>query len=106
MIHEMVHIIQGYRNGPGWLVEGIADYVRYYIYEPNRAPSKPGPSNNYTDGYGVTAYFLNYIVTRVRNDMVFVTNKNMREGKYVDSVWQDLTGKQLNTLWADMMLYG
>ena len=106
MIHEMVHVIQGYRNGPGWLVEGIADYVRYYIYEPNRQPGKPGPGNNYTDGYGVTAYFLNYIVTRVRSDMIYWSNKDMREGTYADSIWPRLTGKDLPTMWADMLREG
>ncbi len=36
MIHETCHVIQRYRsrNNPGWLVEGVADYVRFFVYEP------------------------------------------------------------------------
>src|SRR5262249_47274710 len=33
VIHEMVHVIQSYPSGgnkPGWLVEGIADYIRWW----------------------------------------------------------------------------
>jgi hypothetical protein len=30
LTHEMMHIVQSYPDGqPGWLVEGIADYVRW-----------------------------------------------------------------------------
>jgi hypothetical protein len=36
MVHETVHAVQDYRRGgnPGWLVEGIADYIRFFKYEP------------------------------------------------------------------------
>jgi len=33
MIHETVHVVQHYqrrRNNPSWLVEGVADYVRFF----------------------------------------------------------------------------
>jgi len=102
MIHEMTHVIQGYRNGVGWLTEGIADWVRYFKYEPNRMPNKPGPSNNYTDGYGVSAYFLEWIQRNV-GDMVYWTNKDCREGTYANSIWERLTGRDLDTLWREMM---
>lgn len=69
IIHELAHIAQGYtyglfRNrGIGWLVEGIADYVRFYFYEadPKFGGIKPGKSR-YTDAYRSTACFLDYIV--------------------------------------------
>jgi hypothetical protein len=39
MVHETVHCVQSYRRGnnPGWLVEGIADYIRFFEYEPQRS---------------------------------------------------------------------
>jgi hypothetical protein len=43
MIHETVHVVQGYRlpGNPGWLVEGIADYIRFFKYEPPQCPPRP-----------------------------------------------------------------
>ena len=33
-IHELCHVVQSYPNGnPLWVTEGIADYVRWAIYE-------------------------------------------------------------------------
>ena len=44
MIHETCHVVQRYRGrgNPGWLVEGVADYVRFFVYEPGKA----GPVNH------------------------------------------------------------
>ena len=38
MVHETVHVVQSYRvpGNPGWLVEGIADYIRFFKYEPGK----------------------------------------------------------------------
>ena len=37
MVHETVHCVQQYRtrNNAHWLVEGIADYIRFFKYEPS-----------------------------------------------------------------------
>ena len=44
MIHETVHIIQNYRSrrNPGWLVEGLADYIRFFEYEKPASADRPG----------------------------------------------------------------
>ncbi len=44
-VHETVHCVQSYRGrgNPGWLVEGVADYVRFFQYEPTKpAPARAG----------------------------------------------------------------
>ena len=43
VVHEMVHMAQQYRRAgnPSWLVEGIADYFRWFVYEP--AEKQPHP---------------------------------------------------------------
>ncbi|RYD39056.1 MAG: hypothetical protein EOP83_37410, partial [Verrucomicrobiaceae bacterium] len=34
IVHEMTHVVQGYPNyNPVWLVEGIADWVRWFNWE-------------------------------------------------------------------------
>ncbi len=53
VVHEMVHIVQQYRRArgpnrnPGWMVEGVADYIRWFLYEPEelrRASIRHGTS--------------------------------------------------------------
>ena len=46
LVHEVVHVVQQYGEGrrnnpqatrvPGWLVEGIPDYLRFFKFEPGR----------------------------------------------------------------------
>jgi hypothetical protein len=110
MVHETVHVVQAYggRRGsgnpnPGWLVEGIADYVRFFIYEPGKA----GPvraDKHYDGSYRVTATFLNYITEKYDKDLVKKLNAAMRQGKYKDNdeLFKDYTGKtvkELDTEW-------
>ena len=68
MVHETVHVVQRYRtrNNPGWLVEGVADCVRFFKYEPGKlGPDQPGRAR-YDGSYRVTAAFLNYVTREVR----------------------------------------
>jgi hypothetical protein len=58
LVHEYTHVYQ-YNDGPGWLIEGIADFVRYragFVPERNR-----GPGGNYDDAYQTTAFFLDWV---------------------------------------------
>lgn len=98
----MAHVIQGYRNGPGWLVEGIADYVRNYHFEQIQLP-KPGPGSNYTDAYKTAAYLLNWIKKTHFDEIIYYANKDCREGVFEDTFWQRLTGKTVDQLWDEMM---
>ncbi|ODM94871.1 hypothetical protein Ocin01_11806 [Orchesella cincta] len=102
MVHEMAHIIQGYRKCDGWVTEGLADWVRYWHYEPNRKPGKPGAGSHYTNGYGVSAYFLDWINSRW-DPMNYWINKDCREGTYDVSIFPRLTGKTVDQHWDDMM---
>jgi hypothetical protein len=101
LVHEAVHVIQQNKNGPGWFIEGSADYVRYFFYEPGtiRAPSK---SSNYTDGYGTAAWFLNYVATHYDAALVQKLMDASRRGVYKDSMWTSLTGKTVDALWDEM----
>ena len=55
MIHETTHVVQHYRGrgNPGWLVEGVADYFRFFIFEPGQGrPGQPeiGPTTTTATG--------------------------------------------------------
>ncbi len=100
MVHETTHIVQQYRtrNNPGWLVEGIADYVRFFKYEPGKIGPISARRAHYDGSYRVTAAFLQYLTTQYDKEIVLKLNKAMREGEYKDSIFKALTKKTLKEL--------
>lgn len=105
MVHELVHLIQRYPDGgnkPGWLVEGIADYIRWWRYEPEapRTPINPARAS-YRDSYRTTAWFLAWLTARYDRGIVPRLDKALRERKYEDAVFREITGKDLDTLWSE-----
>ena len=108
MVHETAHCVQGYRARrlPGWLVEGIADYVRYWKYEPKKA-RKPRPERARYDGsYGTTAAFLQFVSEKYDPKAVLKLNELLRTDKYEPAVWKTLTGKtveELNQEWRQSL---
>ena len=107
IIHEMVHLIQAYpasRNKPGWLVEGIADYIRWWRYEPEATRSRIDPAKaSYRDSYRTTAAFLAWVSARYDRRLVPRLDRALREGAYRDGLFQEVTGKPLDTLWAEFL---
>ncbi len=108
VVHEMVHVVQQYRQvkggnrNPGWLVEGMADYIRWFKYEPPSLRPRPNPERaKYTDSYRTTAAFLDYVTENCDKDLVKKLNAAMREGKYAPELWKTYTGKTVDELWAD-----
>jgi hypothetical protein len=110
VIHELAHVVQRYRGvrgggqRPGWLVEGIADYVRWFRFEPASARPRPDPSRaRYTDGYRTAAALLNFATERHDPQLVKKLNAALREGRYRDSLWPELAGKDLDSLWQEYL---
>jgi len=105
VVHEMVHVVQQYpsgKNNPGWLVEGTADYIRWFKYEPVLSRPHVDPSRaKYTDSYRTSAAFLNFVVEAHDRHFVKKLNAVMREGKYNPDVWKELTGKTVDELWDE-----
>lgn len=104
--HEVMHIVQDYKgDGPGWLTEGIADYVRY-VYGVNNKGAKwflPNyrPDQSYKDAYRVTARFLLWVEKNKYKKIVDDLDKAMRDGTYTPRIWVKLTGKTVDELWAE-----
>lgn len=100
MVHETAHCVQMYRarNNPGWLVEGIADYVRFFIYEPVKPKPLAPERAKYDASYRTSAAFLAFLVETYDPQIVRKLNAAMREGKYKEGVWKDLTGKTVEEL--------
>jgi hypothetical protein len=99
MVHETVHCVQDYRtrNNPGWLVEGIADYLRFFKYEPGKL-GKIRADARYNGSYRVTAAFLAFVTDKYDKELVRKLNKIMREGEYNADVWKAITGKTVQEL--------
>lgn len=105
--HEVMHIAQAYPDeaGPGWLTEGIADYVRYAMGVDNVGAgwSLPDykPTQNYTNAYRVTARFLAWLQQHYNKNLIQKLDAAMRSKTYSEDIWQKLCGKTLDELWSD-----
>ena len=98
--HELTHVIQHYTRGekPGWLVEGIADYIRYYFVEPGTKQGGFNPERGYKGGYNPAAGMLNWL-EKEHPGIVVKLNTLLREGKYTGEQFKELAGGDPDTEW-------
>jgi hypothetical protein len=104
IVHELVHVVQQYRsrNNPGWLVEGVADYIRFFKYEPVSKRPRVNPARaKYTDSYRITGAFLNYVAANHDHEFVVRMNAAMRQGRYSPDLWKEFTGLTVDELWEE-----
>lgn len=103
--HEVMHLIQSYPShaGPGWLTEGIADYVRHVYGVDNEGAKWSLPdystSHKYTDSYRITARFLVWVTQQHDDELVVKLDRNLRNNSYSAELWKKYTGKTLDELW-------
>ncbi len=100
IVHELAHVVQKYPAGaPGWLVEGIADWVRFYHFEPPEARPQSDPNRaRYDAAYRTSAQFLEWARSTYEPDLVVKLNAACRAGEYSEQLWIDFTGKPVETL--------
>lgn len=99
--HEMVHCFQynGKDTCPGWLIEGIADYVR--LNAGLAPPHWQRSGSHWDEGYQVTAYFLDWL-DQIRQGFVKDLNLYLRDFDYDEGrIWPELTQKTLQVLWSE-----
>jgi hypothetical protein len=104
-IHELAHVVQNYkRKVPGWLTEGIADYIRWWNWEPPQRRGRINPARaKYTNGYQDAAAFLYWAEQKYDKDLVHKLNDHARRGTYKDELFKDYTGKELDPLWQEFL---
>jgi len=112
VVHEMGHVVQNYwraqatnrnpKKTPGWVTEGVCDYIRWFLYEPQ---SKGAGINaervdgaNYDKSYRTTANFLDWVIAERDKDLLQKLNAVAREGNYDEELWETWTGKSLEEL--------
>lgn len=115
VVHEMVHVVQQYgrarRNNPeatrtpGWLVEGIPDYIRWFLYEPHTKGAEITARNvaraRYDGNYRITGNFLNWVTEKYDWEIVKKLNAAAREARYQEELWKNWTGRTVQELGAE-----
>lgn len=103
VIHEVVHVLQDYRGaGEGWLTEGIADYIRFFCYEPGAWTPRIQPDRaSYRDGYRTTAAFLAWLVEHKDREIVRKLNAASRERRFTTDLFREYTGQDIDALWRE-----
>lgn len=103
IVHEMVHVVQSYPDyDPVWLVEGVADWVRWFGYEDVARRPHPNPAKaTARDSYQTTGSFLYYVSTHYDINLVPKINQLFKKGQYKESFFKTDTGKSLNQLDAE-----
>lgn len=106
MVHEGMHVVQSYNfgNTPGWLTEGIADFVRdaYGLSNIGWSLQPYRYGQHYTNGYGVTANFLKWVEANYNSNgisRVDQLDQLLRAGQYTDAIWIQWTGYNIHQLW-------
>ena len=107
--HETMHIVQSYGNRsgmPGWLTEGIADYIRYAYGVDNKGAGwslpKFSEKQSYKNSYRITARFLAWLEASGNKGIVKKLDLAGRDKTYDNGeLWKKLTGKTIDELWAD-----
>ena len=112
VVHELVHVVQSYgrarrtnrnaRRTPGWVVEGIADYIRWFLYEPQTHGADITARNisraRYDGNYRISANFINWVAETHDKNIVGKLNAAAREGRYSEDLWKEYTGSNLQEL--------
>jgi hypothetical protein len=100
IVHELTHVVQAYpKYDPVWLVEGIADYIRFFQYESVSRRPRPNPARaSYKDSYRTTGSFLDFVATRYDKELIVKLDKALKAGTYSPELFEQATGKNLDTL--------
>ncbi len=105
VVHEMAHVVQSYaqnrRNArsstPGWIVEGIPDYIRWFLYEPESKGAEIAEralaTATHDASYRVTGNFFDFLTRTYDRDFIVKLNTAARLGRYDSHFWTETFGK-------------
>lgn len=111
-VHEATHVIQQYGSyQPNFIVEGMADWTREQMFN-DRNPAAPNAFALYNDGYGTSAYFLQWIastyaapglvrslnVAAHANTAYAPVIASATGGKTVGQLWTQFSGRPTSSL--------
>jgi hypothetical protein len=109
IVHEDTHVVQGYGSkvgtsqAPHWLVEGMADWVRYHLGYTQAPDYHCTSSTTYLSGYNCAAVFLDYL-SGYDSNIVQDAHNAIRQGTYNDTSFiKQKTGSDLTTLYGQCL---
>jgi hypothetical protein len=100
LVHEATHLYQ-YNDGPGGLIEGIADYVR--IEAGHHSLDRRNPGGSWDDGYTTTGFFISWLDDQYP-DFGYRLNLTLTrddDEDWSEQAFEELTGKSVETLWQE-----
>ncbi len=102
-VHEMAHVVQAYAGyNPSWLVEGIADYIRWIKFEPQNYRARINTRTaTYHDAYRTTATFLGWCELHYDSKLVTKLSRDVRYEAYTNDKFKQYCGKDVDTLWSE-----
>lgn len=103
VVHEFVHVLQAYSNVPAWVTEGVADYIRFQLFERGEfgirldlARMKP------RDSYRVTGWFLAQAEAK-HPGLVRILHTAAKTGVDVEQAFfEHCKGRSIDQFWADL----
>lgn len=106
VVHETTHVAQAYpRCREVWAMEGETDYIRYYVTEArtrNHWRIDPNRSK-YTDSYGVTAAFYDWIVRSIDSDFIKKLHRVFRVQGSVERFFVEEYDASCQDLWDEFI---
>jgi hypothetical protein len=104
-VHEMAHVVQAYAGyNPGWLVEGIADYIRWIKFEPQNYHVRINTRTaTYHDAYRTSATFLGWCEIHYDSKLVTKLSRDVRFEAYTNDKFKLYCGKDVDTLWSEFI---
>ena len=114
-IHEIVHVVQFAgrdENGritrgrrlPTWVTEGAADYIRWFLFEPEKNGARIDRRNferaSHDSSYRISAHFFDWVIKNYDKDLMRHINLSIHQG-YREEIWKTWTGKTLAELGAE-----
>lgn len=131
VIHELTHINQNARNvgDNGWVVEGVADYVRHKYFAQDIAPTLQltadgrlrgyAPSEIYLHAlqqqrvdltgrgyqrrYTVASTFLYWLELHKDGNLVHEISVALEQGTFTPALFEQSCGQPLDALWRDFV---
>jgi hypothetical protein len=99
LVHESTHVWQ-YTNGGGWLVEAMADYVRYKAgFDRIQRRQKGG---NWDSPYTTGGFFIHWIEEKYDKDFGYKVNMGMKNRTFsYPALVQQVTGKPVDMVWDE-----